>query len=319
MKPLSYYVDRLITFVYIASLVGGVLACTTYDANAAAKNRKLVNIRCVASTSENFDHMSADDFLFESEKAADKENITQYLENLKKNGFSGNEEADEAAEDMIEESIPEIEEETESSEDAEESKDSQDTVKIDPDDWRLMLVNKQNPVPEGFDVKLANINGSQYADSRIIPNIYRMIDAASADGVDLMICSAYRSYDRQRTLFNNKINKLMASGMTYLESYKVGSMSVTVPGTSEHHLGLALDILTGSYTGMDDGFGDTKAGKWLAKNSADYGFILRYPKGKENITGIIYEPWHFRYVGVKYAKDITEKGVCLEEYLKGDL
>ena len=111
----------------------------------------------------------------------------------------------------------------------------------------------------------------------------------------------------------------MGQGMTYLESYKVGSMSVTVPGTSEHHLGLALDILTGSYTEMDDGFGETEAGKWLAANSADYGFILRYPQGKEDITGIIYEPWHFRYVGEKYAKDITERGVCLEEYLKGGL
>ena len=110
----------------------------------------------------------------------------------------------------------------------------------------------------------------------------------------------------------------MDSGMTYLESYKVGSMNVTVPGTSEHHLGLALDILTGGYTTMDDGFGETKAGEWLAQNAPDYGFILRYPAGKEEITGIVYEPWHFRYVGKEYAKDITEKGVCLEEYLKGD-
>ena len=145
-----------------------------------------------------------------------------------------------------------------------------------------------------------------------------MMDAAADDGVDLMICSAFRSYDRQKSLFNNKINKLMNSGMTYLEAYKVGSMNVTVPGTSEHHLGLALDILTGSYTTMDDGFGDTEAGKWLAKNAPEYGFILRYPEGKEDITGIVYEPWHFRYVGTRYAKDITQRGVCLEEYLKGD-
>lgn len=313
MKPLSYYIDRMIAFFYIASLVGGVLVCTTYDANAAVKNRKIVNIRSVASTSDGLDHMSADDFLFDSEKAADKESITDYLDNLKKNGLNDNEEDKDNSEDVIEEAVEELEEEVK-----EEEKPAKDSIRIDPDDWRLMLVNKQNPVPEGFDVKLSNINGSQYADSRIIGDIYKMIDAASDDGVDLMICSAYRSYDRQRTLFNNKINKLMASGMTYLESYKVGSMNVTVPGTSEHHIGLALDILTGSYTEMDDGFGETKAGKWLAKNAPDYGFILRYPKGKENITGIVYEPWHFRYVGTEYAKDITEKGVCLEEYLKGE-
>ncbi len=314
MKPLTYYVDKIITFAYLASLAGGIFVCTTYDASAAGEYRKAVNIRYMASTSDNFDHMKADDFLFDNEKPADKEDITEYLEQLKKNGINDSKEEvtdepeEEITEDIIEE---EIKEEPEVKED--------DAVKIDPDDWRLILVNKQNPVPDGFDVKLANINGSQYADERIISDIYRMVDAASSDGVDLMICSAYRSYDRQRTLFNNKINKLMASGMTYLEAYKIGSMSVTVPGTSEHHLGLALDILTGSYTSMDDGFADTKAGKWLEKNSADYGFILRYPKGKENITGIVYEPWHFRYVGRKYAKDITDRGVCLEEYLKGDI
>ena len=109
----------------------------------------------------------------------------------------------------------------------------------------------------------------------------------------------------------------MKDGMTYLEAYRIGSMNVTVPGTSEHHIGLALDILTGSYTSMDDGFGETEAGIWLAENAPDYGFILRYPSGKEEITGIVYEPWHFRYVGIKYSKYITQHGICLEEFLKG--
>ncbi len=312
MKPLTYYIDKCITFIYVASLIGGVLVCTSHEANAAGSNRKSVNIRYVASTSAVGDHMTADDFLFDTEKAADKKGITEYLESLKKNGLNENDSRP---------SDEDTEEETDIDDEiiySDEKPVEDDELKIDPDDWRLILVNKQNPVPEGFDVKLGNINNTMYADERIIDDIYRMIDAASDDGVDLMICSAYRSYDRQRTLFNNKINKLMGEGMTYLEAYKVGSMNVTVPGTSEHHLGLALDILTGSYTAMDDGFGDTKAGKWLANNSADYGFILRYPRGKEDITGIVYEPWHFRYVGTEYAKDITEKGVCLEEYLKGE-
>ncbi len=312
MKPLTYYIDKCITFIYVASVIGGILVCTSHEANAAGANRKTVNIRCVASTSAVGDHMTADDFLFDTEKAADKKGITEYLESLKKNGLNENDSRplEEEAEEDTDHDDEVIYSDEKPVEDGE--------LKIDPDDWRLMLVNKQNPVPEGFDVKLANINNTMYADERIIDDIYRMIDAASDDGVDLMICSAYRSYDRQRTLFNNKINKLMGEGMTYLEAYKVGSMNVTVPGTSEHHLGLALDILTGSYTAMDDGFGDTEAGKWLAANSADYGFILRYPRGKEEITGIVYEPWHFRYVGTEYAKDITEKGVCLEEYLKGE-
>lgn len=315
MRPLTYYIDKLITFVYVASLVGGVLVCTTVNTDAADTNKRFVNIRSVASTTD-IDHMSADDFLLDTEKAADKEDLKEYLDKLRKTGINQNTPEDEdALDDEALWADEEVKEDTEDKAD----KEKREEIKIDPDDWHLILVNKQNPVPEDYEVNLAKINGSMYADERIIEDIYKMMDAASDDGVDLMICSAYRSYDRQRVLFNNKINKLMGQGMTYLESYKVGSMSVTVPGTSEHHLGLALDILTGSYTEMDDGFGETEAGKWLAANSADFGFILRYPKGKEDITGIIYEPWHFRYVGTEYAKDITERGVCLEEYLKGDL
>ncbi|MCR5672346.1 MAG: M15 family metallopeptidase [Lachnospiraceae bacterium] len=316
MKPLTYCIDKFIVAVYVASLIGGVLVCTTTDTKAAGTHTGIVVYRSVASTAGEPDHMTADDFLGSDEKPADREDIKEYLVNLKKRGFN----EDKLRED---EDTTETEEETEEageikeSEEAEEAEDEPE-IEIDPDDWRLILVNKQNPVPDDLEVNLSNINGSQYADSRIIADIYRMMDAAANDGVDLMICSAYRSYERQKTLFNNKINKLMDSGMTYLESYKVGSMNVTVPGTSEHHLGLALDILTGSYTTMDDGFGETEAGKWLAQNAPDYGFILRYPQGKEEITGIVYEPWHFRYVGTKYAKDITKRGVCLEEYLKGE-
>ena len=316
MKPLTYYIDKCIVAAYAASLIGGVLACTSYDTNAADEYKRSVNIIVVADASENPGYMTADDFLMGGEKAADKEGITEYLDNLKKKGVNDGTE-DES--DVIEEYDDEIgyTDEAPDPEVAEPEPENK-TVKIDKDDWRLILVNKQNPVPDDFEVKLSNINESQSADSRIIGDIYKLIDAASDDGVDLMICSAYRSYERQKNLFNNKINKLMAEGMTYLEAYKVGSMNVTVPGTSEHHLGLALDILTGSYTKMDDGFGETKAGKWLAENAQDYGFILRYPKGKEEITGIVYEPWHFRYVGREYARDITERGVCLEEYLKGE-
>ncbi|MCR5301690.1 MAG: M15 family metallopeptidase [Lachnospiraceae bacterium] len=284
------------------------------------ENMMAAGKRFVASVDSDLDYMTADDFLSQGEKAADREGIARYLDNLKKNGLSnergGSLDSEEAVyTDAAEGSEDSTDKYTDDVADTADTKENE--IVIDKDDWRLMLVNKQNPVPSGFDVKLSNINGSLYADERIIDDIYNMMDAASADGVDLMICSAYRSFDRQRTLFNNKINKLMGEGMTYLEAYKKGSMNVTVPGTSEHHIGLALDILTGSYTTMDDGFGETQAGKWLEENAPDYGFILRYPRGKEDITGIVYEPWHFRYVGPAYARDITSRGVCLEEYLKG--
>ena len=316
MKPLTYYIDKCIIAAYVASLIGGIFACTSYETSAAPETKRVCYIRCVADASDNPGYMTADDFLQGSEKAADKEGISKYLEELKQKGLDD----DKDSEDVYDDEVVFTDEEKDEAVEAEEEVTEEEEQRIEPDrdDWRLMLVNKQNPVPEGFEVRLSNINDSLSADYRIIGNIYDMIDAAAEDGVDLMICSAYRSYDRQKTLFNNKINKLMDEGMTYLEAYREGSMNVTVPGTSEHHLGLALDILTGSYTTMDDGFGETKAGMWLAENAPDYGFILRYPKGKEEITGIVYEPWHFRFVGTEYAKDITERGVCLEEYLKGE-
>ena len=184
------------------------------------------------------------------------------------------------------------------------------------EDWKLILVNKQNPVPEGYEMNLVSINGSMQVDNRIAKPLAEMLNAAKEDGVSLMICSAYRSYERQITLFENKIKRSMRNGLSYLDAYADASYSVTVPGTSEHQLGLALDIVTPSYTSLNEGFEGTEAGKWLKAHSSEYGFILRYPKGREHITGIIYEPWHFRYVGEQAAKEITENELTLEEYLE---
>lgn len=182
--------------------------------------------------------------------------------------------------------------------------------------WALILTNKQTPIPEEYEAELELIDGSHEIDRRIVKELSDMFAAAEKDGVILEVCSAHRSYERQVELFRNKINGLMKSGLCYYDAYKTASYSVTVPGTSEHQLGLALDIVTPGYTDLDAGFGDTDAGKWLAAHSAEYGFILRYPKGKEHITGIIYEPWHFRFVGKKAAKEITKQGITLEEYLE---
>ena len=96
----------------------------------------------------------------------------------------------------------------------------------------------------------------------------------------------------------------------------LGSQVVTVPGASEHQLGLALDIVSNTYTALDQGFGNTDAGKWLYEHSREYGFILRYPKDKEYITGIDFEPWHFRYVGIEAATVIMDEGITLEEFVE---
>lgn len=130
-----------------------------------------------------------------------------------------------------------------------------------------------------------------------------------------MICSAYRTTERQTKLFNNRIKRMMSKGYSRAAAEADTRTVVAVPGTSEHQLGLAVDIVDKKYQGLDERQEKTAVQKWLMKNSWKYGFILRYPTGKSDITGIIYEPWHYRYVGKKAAKEIYEQGVCLEEYL----
>ena len=185
------------------------------------------------------------------------------------------------------------------------------------DDWRLVLINKQHSVPDDYVVNLGKINtlkGIMYCDERIIDDLLDMLQDAKEDGITLGICSPYRTEEYQKMLFEKKINAYMKKGLTYMEAYQLAGLAINVPGASEHQIGLALDIVTPSYQSLDDGFAKTDAGLWLAENSYKYGFILRYPLGKEDITGVEYEPWHFRYVGVEAATVITQQGITLEEF-----
>ena len=320
MNKITEFIDKVIIILYLTALFAGAVVSTSYDIMAEDGSKKYTNIEKSPDAESVSDIMDAYEFLDENERPADFENIKQYLDDFKagkldKPGQKDDIDEEAAPEDLIEENEAEQDVAAETEETVDESENK---IEIDRDDWRLILVNKQNMIPEDYEVSLATINGSMQADERIIGDIYDMLNAASDDGINLMICSSYRTNEKQTSLFNNKLNKLMAQNKSYLESYKEGSMSVTPPGTSEHQTGLALDILTGSYTAMDDGFGETAEGIWLNDNSYKYGFILRYPKGKEDITGIIYEPWHFRYVGKEYAEQITDLQVCLEEFLSGD-
>lgn len=187
--------------------------------------------------------------------------------------------------------------------------------KFDKNDWRLLLINKQHPVPEDYTFELGTIKGAMKCDVRIIDDLLEMMQAAKNDGINLVICSPYRDMSRQEMLFGRKIKAYMGKGMSYMDAYKVSSQAVTVPGASEHQIGLALDIVCDSYYDLNEGFGETAAGKWLAEHSCEYGFTLRYPSGKEYITSIEYEPWHFRYVGREAATVMKEKGICLEEFV----
>jgi len=192
---------------------------------------------------------------------------------------------------------------------------SQSQLEIQKDDWRLLLINKQNPIPDEYSFTLGTIKGSMKCDERIIPDLLEMLQGAKEDGISLVICSPYRDLNRQKVLFDRKVSIYKKKGMSHMQAYQSASRTVTVPGASEHQVGLALDIVCSSYTALNEGFGETQAGTWLAKNSYIYGFILRYPYGKEEITGIQYEPWHFRYVGKDAAKEITDNNLTLEEYV----
>ncbi|MCR5178624.1 MAG: M15 family metallopeptidase [Lachnospiraceae bacterium] len=185
---------------------------------------------------------------------------------------------------------------------------------FDPADWRLTLLNKQHPIPEDYSFELETFSESMRCDKRIVRRLLDMIYTARDDGVSLIPCSPYRTHSHQTELFDRKIDRYMDAGYSYMDSFTRAAQAVTVPGTSEHEVGLAIDFITENYSQLNEGFADTAAGAWLRERSPEFGFILRYPKGKEDITGIEYEPWHFRYVGRDAATIITQEGLCLEEF-----
>ena len=129
-----------------------------------------------------------------------------------------------------------------------------------------------------------------------------------------MLCSAYRSVEKQQQLFDRSQQAYMAQGMSEEEAYAKTATETAIPGTSEHQTGLAADIVTPTYQMLDAGFADTPAGQWLSEHAAEYGFVLRYPQDKQEVTGTIYESWHYRFVGKTHAKLMKESGLCLEEY-----
>lgn len=181
--------------------------------------------------------------------------------------------------------------------------------------WMMRLVNHTHPLPDDFAVELGTLpNGLQF-DARAIDQLEKMLNDGNATGLQLMVCSAYRSIARQDQLFEQMKQQYIAQGMTEQEAYDKTSTIRTPHACSEHSSGLAADIVAVNYQTLDDGFGDTPEAKWLAAHAVEYGFILRYPKDKEDVTGIIWEPWHFRYVGVENAQKIKDSGLCLEEYL----
>lgn len=185
-----------------------------------------------------------------------------------------------------------------------------------PEDWKLLLVNWETPLPEDFSIpRLTQLVNGHAIDSRAYPDLQRMMDDARAAGLRPTICSSYRTRDKQEELFENKVQSLLAEGYGRAEAEEQAAMWVARPDTSEHQAGLAVDIVDKSYQLLDQRQEETAVQQWLMAHCAEYGYILRYPTDKSVLTGVNYEPWHYRYVGVEAAAEIMERGICLEEYL----
>lgn len=182
-------------------------------------------------------------------------------------------------------------------------------------DWRLVLVNSEVPLPDDFQMT-PTLFDTITVNSKMYPELTALINAAYNDEINLWVASGYRSVEEQESVLNRAVQRRMADGMTYEKAYEDARITIQAPGYSEHHTGLAVD-----FNDVEDDFRETEAYTWLQEHAAEYGFVERYPKGKENITGIDYEPWHYRYVGKEHAQRMNELNMCLEEYvafLKGD-
>lgn len=177
--------------------------------------------------------------------------------------------------------------------------------------WNLMLVNAKNSIPDDYAPNLIELSNGEKVDARIYADLQEMFDAARAQGLELFVAAGYRTWEEQRRLLDEKTQAFQNEGHSQKQAKKLAQQWVALPGTSEHQLGLAVDINADTeISASDDVYG------WLLKNGHAYGFIKRYPSDKSHITGINNEPWHYRYVGREAAQEITKQGVCLEEYIE---
>lgn len=177
-------------------------------------------------------------------------------------------------------------------------------------DWSLILVNRWHPIPDHYKVSLTRLSNGQSVDTRIYAALQQLFAAARANGLYPVVASGYRTAQKQQSLMDQKISSFEEKGDSPAAAKTAAEAWVAIPGTSEHQLGLAVDINA-------DGIHSTgnQVYQWLNKNSYKYGFIQRYPPDKAAITATQHEPWHYRYVGVTAATEIHQKGLCLEEYL----
>ena len=174
----------------------------------------------------------------------------------------------------------------------------------------LILVNRDSYIPDVYQVELTELSNGKKVDSRIYPELQEMFNDARAQGYGLFVREGYRTQEEQQQLMDEKIEAYENEGKSKSEAKKLAEQWVAIPGTSEHQLGIAVDINADTTKSSSD-----DVYNWLAENAHTYGFIKRYPSNKTDITGVINEPWHYRYVGKEAASKIYSQGICLEEYI----
>ena len=181
-----------------------------------------------------------------------------------------------------------------------------------------LLVNRAHPLSKEYAPEIVAVAGQRVeGEKTAVEALEKMLADGETEGLRFVVCSGYRTEDEQRRLYLNQIQKKMAEGLPEAEACREAERYSAVPGHSEHQTGLAFDIVAVQYQMLNDGYADTPEARWLFAHAAEYGFILRYPKGGEETTGIAYEPWHYRYVG-EAAEEITRQGITLEEYCAGN-
>lgn len=182
------------------------------------------------------------------------------------------------------------------------------TNRLDTGDWSLILVNPRHKLPHDFSVDLIELKNGHAVDRRAYPALQAMMDDARSQGLSPLICSSYRTWEKQQELYNCQVSAYMSRGYERKKALQEAGKWVARPGYSEHQTGLALDIVSQTYQLLDKNQENTPEQRWLMKNAYRYGFILRYPEDKTQLTGIGYEPWHYRYVGKKGGKENLQKG-----------
>lgn len=181
----------------------------------------------------------------------------------------------------------------------------------------ILLVNPWNYMPADYSPTIVSLGNGHSVNKVCYEDLMQMLSDCRTAGLDPQVASSYRTWEHQVYLFNRKVDFYLQQGYDEETAKTLAGTVIAIPGTSEHQLGLALDLVDNSNWNLDESQEKTPAQQWLMKNSWKYGFILRYPNNKSHVTGIIYEPWHYRYVGRETAKQVYESGLCLEEYLEG--